>query len=109
MPGSSRPHFLNDPVWPGSLGLESLLQLLKVVAARRWGAGSRSVFESPAIGQSHRWTYRGQIVPANQRVNVEAQIKVRDDEARLIVADGYLSVDDKVIYQINDFSVRLGV
>ena len=30
-------HFMNDPVWPGSLGLESLLQLLKVMAASRWG------------------------------------------------------------------------
>lgn len=25
-------HFYQDPVWPGSLGLESFLQLLKVVA-----------------------------------------------------------------------------
>ena len=31
-------HFLDDPVWPGSLGLESVLQLLKVVAADRWGS-----------------------------------------------------------------------
>jgi acyl transferase domain-containing protein/3-hydroxymyristoyl/3-hydroxydecanoyl-(acyl carrier protein) dehydratase len=99
-------HFLNDPVWPGSLGLESLLQLLKVVAARRWGAGARSAFESPAIGRSHHWTYRGQIVPANERVAVEADIKVRDDNERLLVADGLLSVDGKVIYKMNDFSIR---
>ncbi len=47
-------HFFEDPVWPGSLGLESFIQLLKVVAAalgggcgwaefafnsRRWRAG----------------------------------------------------------------------
>src|SRR5262249_41941848 len=25
-------HFLDDPVWPGSLGLEALLQLLKIMA-----------------------------------------------------------------------------
>src|SRR5262249_37317409 len=29
-------HFYQDPVWPGSLGLESFLQVLKVVAGRRW-------------------------------------------------------------------------
>ena len=29
-------HFFEDPVWPGSLGLESFIQLLKVVAYRRW-------------------------------------------------------------------------
>jgi 3-hydroxymyristoyl/3-hydroxydecanoyl-(acyl carrier protein) dehydratase len=100
-------HFLDDPVWPGSLGLESLLQLLKLMALQRWGGGSRSVFESPALGRSHRWTYRGQIVPTNHCVTVEAHIKVRDDEARLLVADGLLSVDGKVIYQMNDFSIRL--
>jgi 3-hydroxymyristoyl/3-hydroxydecanoyl-(acyl carrier protein) dehydratase len=100
-------HFLDDPVWPGSLGLESLLQLLKVVAANRWGAGPTAVFESPAMGHAHRWTYRGQIVPANQRVTVQAEIKVCDQEARLLVADGHLEVDGKLIYQMNDFSIRL--
>ena len=59
------------------------------------------------MGQSHRWTYRGQIVPTNQRVTVQAEIKVCDDQARLLVADGYLGVDGKVIYQMNDFSLRL--
>ncbi len=29
-------HFFEDPVWPGSLGLESFVQLLKVFAYRRW-------------------------------------------------------------------------
>jgi len=100
-------HFRDDPVWPGSLGLESLLQLLKIVVAKRWDAGARSVFESPAIGQSHHWTYRGQIVPANDRVTVSATIKVCDDRALLLVADGHLVVDGKVIYQMNDFSLRL--
>ena len=32
-------HFLGDPVWPGSLGLESLLQLLKVMVVAKCGAG----------------------------------------------------------------------
>ena len=61
-------HFMNDPVWPGSLGLESLLQLLKVMAVSRWGAQPGWVFESPVLGQSHRWTYRGQIVPTDHQV-----------------------------------------
>ena len=30
-------HFYQDPVWPGSLGLESFLQLLKYAAWQRWG------------------------------------------------------------------------
>ena len=43
-------HFMNDPVWPGSLGLESMLQLLKVMAVNRWGGGGSSRFESPILG-----------------------------------------------------------
>jgi acyl transferase domain-containing protein/3-hydroxymyristoyl/3-hydroxydecanoyl-(acyl carrier protein) dehydratase len=100
-------HFRDDPVWPGSLGVESFLQLLKVAAASRWGADASTVFESPGIGSSHRWTYRGQIVPANRRVTVQAEIKDCDDQARLLVADGRLEVDGKVIYQMNDFSIRM--
>ena len=34
-------HFYQDPVVPGSLGLESLLQLLKFIANERWGATER--------------------------------------------------------------------
>jgi 3-hydroxymyristoyl/3-hydroxydecanoyl-(acyl carrier protein) dehydratase len=98
-------HFLGDPVWPGSLGLESLLQLLKVIVVARFGGGSQALFESPALGQVHRWTYRGQIVPTNKVVTVQAEIKAWDESKRLAVADGNLGVDGKIIYQMNDFSI----
>jgi 3-hydroxymyristoyl/3-hydroxydecanoyl-(acyl carrier protein) dehydratase len=100
-------HFLHDPVWPGSLGLESLLQLLKIVAASRWGVNPGSVFESPGLEVAHGWTYRGQIIPANRRVTVQAEIKACDDVRREVVADGFLNADGKTIYQMKDFSVRL--
>ncbi len=98
-------HFLNDPVWPGSLGLESLLQLLKVVAVARWGSHPGIAFESPGLGQPHSWTYRGQIVPADHRVTVQAEIKARDDDRRRLLADGHLEIDGKIIYQMHDFSL----
>ena len=57
-------HFYQDPVCPGSLGLESFIQLMKVAARERWkGASGR--FESMALGQKHSWLYRGQVIPAN--------------------------------------------
>jgi len=34
-------------------------------------------------------------------------ITARDDERRWLKADGYLLVDGKVIYQMNDFTLRL--
>jgi acyl transferase domain-containing protein/3-hydroxymyristoyl/3-hydroxydecanoyl-(acyl carrier protein) dehydratase len=97
-------HFLQDPVCPGSLGLESLLQLLKVVAVERWGEGL--AFEPIGTGDSHRWTYRGQIVPRDRLVTTQAIVTAVDDARRWLRADGFLSVDGRIIYQMNDFTLR---
>ncbi len=99
-------HFYQDPVCPGSLGLESFLQLLKVVAVKRWGGTAESRLETIAIGEKHSWNYRGQIIPANNQVQIEAQIIAIDEQQQLLKANGYLSVDGKIIYQLNDFSLR---
>ncbi len=100
-------HFYEDPVTPGSLGLESFEQLLKFAAHERWGVQEGEVFEAAAIGASHSWLYRGQIIPANTKVTVEAWITAVDDARKVITAAGYLSVDGKTIYQMNDFTVRI--
>ena len=100
-------HFHQDPVCPGSLGLESFLQLLKVVAAERWGVSAESHFETVACGQEHRWNYRGQIIPTNKRVEIEAIITAVNDDERTLWADGVLQVDGKIIYQMHQFSLRL--
>jgi len=99
-------HFHQDPVWPGSLGLESFLQLLKTVALERWGAAACARFESLALGEKHRWIYRGQILPADSQVTVQAVVTEIDEELRRIRADGFLSVDGRVIYQMVDFTIR---
>jgi 3-hydroxymyristoyl/3-hydroxydecanoyl-(acyl carrier protein) dehydratase len=102
-------HFHQDPVWPGSLGLESFLQLLKVVAVERWGGEAADLrFEPVGLGETHRWTYRGQVVPANKVVTVQAVVTRLDDRRKLVVADGHLSVDGRVIYRMEGFSLRLG-
>ncbi|HEY6007977.1 MAG TPA: type I polyketide synthase, partial [Geobacteraceae bacterium] len=100
-------HFYQDPVCPGSLGLESFLQLLKVAAVERWGSGEASRFQAVDLGKSHTWTYRGQIVPTNREVTIEAVVTAVDDAERVITAAGYLSVDGKVIYGMEDFTLRM--
>jgi PfaB family protein len=100
-------HFYQDPVCPGSLGLESFQQLLKVVAARRWGINRDSRFESLGQGDTHRWTYRGQILPSDTLVTVRAVVTAIDDARRWLKADGFLDVDGRVIYQMVDFTIRL--
>jgi len=103
-------HFYQDPVWPGSLGLESFLQLMKAYAIKRWGAvfvESHS-FEAIATGVEQTWVYRGQVIPKNQRVDVEAVItRVDDGPEPLVMADGFLVVDGIPIYEMKDFAVRL--
>lgn len=101
-------HFYQDPVWPGSLGLESFLQLLKIYARDRWPELAHTHrFESIAIGLPHEWQYRGQIIPKNKRVEVTAAITRRDDgPAPLLVADGFLSVDGIIIYEMKRFGIR---
>ena len=104
-------HFYQDPVCPGSLGLESFLQALAVLAVRRWGPGRIEALApgtpgSP--GRRHRWTYRGQVLPSDAEVQVQATVSAWDDAARVVTADGWLSVDGRVIYRMQDFSLRLG-
>jgi hypothetical protein len=59
------------------------------------------------VGEPHRWTYRGQIIPSNHRVSVQAVITYVDDGRRMLKADGFLSADGRVIYQLNDFTLSL--
>ncbi len=102
-------HFHQDPVWPGSLGLESFLQLLKVAAIERWGEslGQTHTF-GPLLGEPHTWTYRGQILPTNRRVIVEASITSIEDSAEPAIRGcGHLYVDGLCIYEMRDFGLRL--
>lgn len=102
-------HFYQDPVWPGSLGLESFLQLLKFAAADRLGPGGGAglEFECPAIARRHQWIYRGQVLPVDHRVTVHAHVTAVESSRRTLSADGFLEVDGRVIYQMNGFSVRV--
>lgn len=99
-------HFFRDPVWPGSLGLEAFLQLLKVVAIEHWGAGSATAIQTIGLGVPHAWSYRGQVVPTNDKVTVEAVVTQVDDGRKTIRADGYLGVDGKVIYEMTGFTLQ---
>ena len=99
-------HFYQDPVWPGSLGLEAFLQLLKVVAVEHWKLGAETRFTTTAIDARHRWVYRGQILPTAGRVTVQVWITDVDESRRRVCADGFLSVDGRPIYSMHDFSLE---
>jgi 3-hydroxymyristoyl/3-hydroxydecanoyl-(acyl carrier protein) dehydratase len=98
-------HFYQDPVWPGSLGVESFLQLLKYVAWKRWGTVPANGWQTPAVGVPHTWTYRGQVLPKDKEVTVVLEVTAADDAARTLTADGYLVVDGRIIYHMQGFTI----
>jgi len=100
-------HFYQDPVTPGSLGLESFLQLVKYAAVQRWGWQEGDTLAAVALERRQRWLYRGQVVPTNAQVTVVAWITAVDEGERIMTAAGFLSVDGRPIYQMNDFTVQL--
>jgi acyl transferase domain-containing protein/3-hydroxymyristoyl/3-hydroxydecanoyl-(acyl carrier protein) dehydratase len=99
-------HFHQDPVWPGSLGLESFLQLLKYAAWKRWGEPPPGGWQTVALNRPHSWSYRGQVVPADKEVTVLLEVTAVDAAARRLTANGFLTVDGRVIYQMTDFSLE---
>ena len=72
------------------------------MAHERWGEGP---FESFATNEKHEWVYRGQVIPADREVTVEAVVTEVDDARRMLRADGYLSVDGRVIYGMKEFAL----
>jgi len=99
-------HFYQDPVWPGSLGLESFLQLLKYAAWKRWGDPGLDGWQTVGLGKQHEWVYRGQVVPTDREVTVLLEVTSADDAGRRMTADGFLTVDGRVIYQMTGFSLE---
>jgi len=101
-------HFYQDPVWPGSLGIESFLQLVKFMALDRWKHLKDSHRFELITAEPHHWTYRGQVIPKNKKVEVEAVVtKIIDNPVPSIYANGFLKVDGLYIYQMENFGFRL--
>jgi 3-hydroxymyristoyl/3-hydroxydecanoyl-(acyl carrier protein) dehydratase/1-acyl-sn-glycerol-3-phosphate acyltransferase len=104
-------HFFQDPVQPGSLGLEAMLQLLQLTMLEKGMAEGlhRPRFEPIALGRQLTWKYRGQVIPRNRLVSVAVEITEvgSEERARFAVADASLWVDGKRIYEATGLGMRL--
>jgi 3-hydroxymyristoyl/3-hydroxydecanoyl-(acyl carrier protein) dehydratase len=102
-------HFFQDPVQPGSLGVEGMCQLLQFYLIERdFGAGLRNPrFEPVLQGHQVTWKYRGQVVPSNERVTIEMEIVEVDERDRSAVAQAWLWVDGKRIYHVKNLGMRV--
>jgi len=103
-------HFYQDPVMPGSLGVESILQAMQVYALQQ---DLGKDFSSPKFVQvaNHKtvWKYRGQILLSVKEMHLEVHVKsVEKKGAQLVItADAYLWNDKMRIYQLTD--IALGI
>ncbi|MCF8070029.1 MAG: hypothetical protein K9L30_15720 [Desulfobacterales bacterium] len=101
-------HFYQDPVCPGSLGVESFLQLLRYIALDRWPHLAETHRLGMMDDQPHHWAYRGQIPPSCKKMAVEASVtKIQDVPHPIIIADGFVKVDGLYIYELNNFGIKL--
>ena len=104
-------HFVRDPVQPGALGLQAMLELLERFATHRDPARPvvRPRFETQALGEPIAWKCRGQVLPENKETFVDIDVTrvVADDRGLCLVADGSLWVDGTRIYQATGLSTRL--
>ncbi|MEU4244075.1 beta-ketoacyl synthase N-terminal-like domain-containing protein [Actinoplanes sp. NPDC026619] len=97
-------HFFQDPVMPGSLGVEAMCQLLQwYLTDRADRPGARC--EPIALGEPLKWTYRGQVVPTDRLITIELEILEIDD--RTAFARGWLWVDGRRIYRVDRLGARL--
>ncbi|TDD61685.1 beta keto-acyl synthase [Kribbella antibiotica] len=103
-----RAHFFQDPVQPGSLGIEAMCQLLQIyMIDRDMGRGiSRPRFE---LEKDVTWKYRGQVVPGNRLITVELDVleAAEDERGPYAVAEAWLWADDTRIYHAKRLGMRV--
>jgi acyl transferase domain-containing protein/3-hydroxymyristoyl/3-hydroxydecanoyl-(acyl carrier protein) dehydratase len=101
-------HFYGDPVQPGSLGIEAILQTAQCYAIHEdFGAGLKYPvveFTGPI-----KWKYRGQVLPANKCVTTDVTIlAIRREPGRIeIDCEGWLWTDGCRIYHLPRFTMRI--
>ncbi len=104
-------HFYADPVQPGSLGIEAMIQLLQFYMIETdMAAGIENPrFEPLMLGKAMTWKYRGQVVPKNKLIHSTIEITETgtDDKGAFAVCTASLWVDGKRIYEAKNMGMRI--
>eukprot|EP00656_Telonema_subtile_P004501 TRINITY_DN1204_c0_g1_i7.p1 TRINITY_DN1204_c0_g1~~TRINITY_DN1204_c0_g1_i7.p1 ORF type:complete len:1346 (-),score=500.43 TRINITY_DN1204_c0_g1_i7:17-4054(-) len=104
-------HFWCDPVMPGSLGIESMYQLIELFCVEselHLEVGGPACFEHE-LGQVS-WKYRGQLTRRNSSMHSEVHIvsvQQCSDGSVVVIAEGNLYVDQLRVYSASGLRVRL--
>ncbi|NEC84558.1 beta-ketoacyl synthase N-terminal-like domain-containing protein [Streptomyces sp. SID12501] len=103
-------HFHRDPVMPGSLGVEAILQGLRLFVLEQ---GLAEGIDNPRFGLAvdvpTSWKYRGQILRHDRELRFDVHVKeVRRDAGRLVVvADAELWKPGLRIYELTDVAIEV--
>ena len=103
-------HFYQDPVMPGSLGVEAILQAMQTFALQQ---DLGKDFKSPKFVQlaNHKtnWKYRGQILLPVKEMHLEVHFKSieKQNNQTVMIADAYLWNDKMRIYHVTDLAVAI--
>ncbi|MFK7807042.1 MAG: PfaB family protein, partial [Saprospiraceae bacterium] len=103
-------HFYQDPVMPGSLGVESIFQAMQVFALNQ---DLGKDFKSPKFTmlENHKqvWKYRGQILLGVEEMHLEVHVKQieKRGDVLAIIADAFLWSGDMRIYQVTDLGLGI--
>jgi 3-hydroxymyristoyl/3-hydroxydecanoyl-(acyl carrier protein) dehydratase len=99
-------HFYQDPVMPGSLGIEAMLQAMKVFARQQSEAG---VEIRLAVGPQMKWKYRGQVLQSHRQMLLEVHLHPAQltGGRRLLSGDASLWADDMRIYETQNMVIEI--
>ena len=102
-------HFYQDPVMPGSLGVEAIIQALQSFALQ---TGLGNYFKNPRFSHvlgTVSWKYRGQIIPENEYMQLDVHVKniQKGDNEVSLKADAILWKEHLRIYEI--LNITLGI
>lgn len=101
-------HFFGDPVQPGSLGLDALVQLLtRASLLKGLGTAHGTHVETLAANMPVKWSYRGQVTPEKKEVTTVMEILeiAGGDHRRIVTGRGSLWCDGLRIYEANPISI----
>jgi len=104
-----RYHFHQDPVMPGSLGVEAIIELLQTYAVKNNLAKDFTNPRFIAPTTQVVWKYRGQITPVNKQMSLDVHITeiIKETNEIRIIGNANLSKDGLRIYHIKDIVLSI--
>ena len=99
-------HFYQDPVMPGSLGVEAMVRII-TQSSSIWGIPKNSQWRI-IPGNTTKWKYRGEITANTNQVTIEIHIKkiTSENNGWQIIADGNLWKGNTRIYQVDNIALE---